>query len=80
MTCKEATYLNELKKDGKLSFSQRMGLWVHLLYCNLCRRFVKQSAMLDEQAKQIGNSNGTISPEARQRIQQAMEQGLTNNR
>ena len=80
MTCKEATYLNELKKEGKLLFSQRIGLWVHLLYCNLCRRFVKQAAVLDEQAKQVGNSTGTLSPEARQRIQQAMEQGLTNNR
>lgn len=80
MTCKEATYLNELKKEGKLSFGQRTGLWVHLLYCNLCRRFVKQAAVLDQQAKQVGNSTGTLSPEARQRIQQAMEQGLTNNR
>ncbi len=79
MTCKEATYLHELKKEGKLTFSQRVGLWVHLLYCNLCRRFVKQAAILDTQAKQVGNSTGTLSADAKQKMQQAINSGLTNN-
>lgn len=79
MTCKEATYLHEVKKEGKLTLSQRVGLWVHLLYCNLCRRFVKQTDVLSKQVKELNNSTGTLSADAKQKIQQAINNGLTNN-
>ncbi|HRG87934.1 MAG TPA: hypothetical protein PLW44_02875 [Chitinophagales bacterium] len=79
MTCKEATYLHEIKKEGKLTLSQRVGLWVHLLYCNLCRRFVKQTDVLSKQVKELSNNTGTLSPDAKQKMQQAINNGLTNN-
>lgn len=79
MTCKEATYLHEIKKEGKLTLSQRVGLWVHLLYCNLCRRFVKQTDILSKQVKELSNNTGTLSPDAKQKMQQAINNGLTNN-
>lgn len=47
--CKEATMLAEQQlQQQRLSFSQRMGLRLHLLYCIFCRRYVKQSRAIDK--------------------------------
>lgn len=46
--CKEATMLAEKQlQQQPLSFRQRMGLRLHLLYCIFCRRYLKQSRAMD---------------------------------
>jgi hypothetical protein len=51
MNCEEATALVEKKRDAKLSRTERIGLWIHLLYCKLCGLFFEQSQMVDKTAK-----------------------------
>jgi hypothetical protein len=47
ITCKEATMLSVQKAEVSLSFSDRFKLFVHLLICQYCRLFDKQSKMID---------------------------------
>ena len=51
MNCQSATAVVEKKRDGKLAFTERLGLWIHLSYCSLCALFFQQSKILDDSAK-----------------------------
>jgi hypothetical protein len=42
LSCKETTALASQRLDEKLSWSTRSTMWVHLLICVHCRRYVKQ--------------------------------------
>lgn len=48
ITCKEATMLSVQKAEINLSFSDRMRLFIHLLVCQYCRLFDKQSKIIDK--------------------------------
>jgi hypothetical protein len=48
ITCKEATMLSVQKAEIKLSFLDRMRLFIHLLVCQYCRLFDKQTKMIDK--------------------------------
>jgi len=45
--CKQATLLILKKKEGKLSLMERFRLFIHLLLCDPCQRFKKQSDFID---------------------------------
>jgi hypothetical protein len=45
--CKTATLLALKKNDGAASMWEELQLFYHNLYCNSCRRFIKQSAEID---------------------------------
>lgn len=62
--CKEATMLSVQKEQGDLSWPQSIKLWVHLLYCESCRRFVKQSAVITSALKEY-NTTTTQNPHHR---------------
>ena len=51
LNCEGATALVEKQCEKKLSFSERVGLWIHMAYCGFCRLFYKQSKILDDSAK-----------------------------
>lgn len=73
ITCKEATYLHTQKQEGKLSYLQRFGLWLHLLYCNICRLFFKQIEAVENAGKSFGQSESRqLSSEAKNRMQQSL--------
>jgi hypothetical protein len=79
MSCRDATYLHGKQKEGKLSFSEMIGLRIHLLYCGLCRLFFKQLDVLEQQSKVIGNSEKQspgCSAAAKEKMQQAIAQEL----
>ncbi len=61
MTCKDACYLHEKKKEGKLSFTEMLGLKLHLLYCGLCRMFFKQLNELEKHTQRFSHSEKTIA-------------------
>ena len=44
--CKEATLAAAKGQEEQLSGKEKFFLRVHLLYCKLCRRFVKQTEFL----------------------------------
>lgn len=48
MTCQHATSVVEKKRDGKLSLNERIGLWIHLGYCSICKLFFQQADIIDK--------------------------------
>jgi hypothetical protein len=48
MTCKDATYLHEKKKEGKMLMAERIGLSFHLLICKFCRLFFRQMKQIEK--------------------------------
>ena len=42
LTCKEITENASRLVDGELSFSERLGIWLHVFMCKKCRRFIQQ--------------------------------------
>ena len=51
LNCEQATQLAEKKRENKLSWSEGLGLRIHLGYCSLCRLFIAQSELLAKAAK-----------------------------
>jgi predicted metal-dependent hydrolase len=50
ITCKKATYLLSKKEEGKLFFTEKIQLNLHLLMCSLCRLFEQQSLFIGKNA------------------------------
>ncbi len=46
LTCKETTALISQQLDRTLSLWERCALHIHLLVCDACRNFVRQSAFI----------------------------------
>lgn len=79
MTCKDASYLHGKKKEGNLSFTEMLGLKIHLLYCSLCRLFFKQLDELEKQTHRFSQSEKTIASldsSSKEKMKQAVEQEL----
>lgn len=74
MNCREATYLHEKKKEGKLSATEKIALNIHLLYCRMCALFYKQ---MDGMGKCVHHSHhkakATMPDEAKLKIQRALD-------
>lgn len=75
ISCREATSLEQMRREGKITFRSRMALWIHLLYCKFCRLFIKQSALLEKRTKEmaIGKSY-TISAERKETMKKVLGQ------
>ena len=54
--CKQATLLSLKKEEGTISVKERLKLCYHLLYCKYCRRFAKQSSIINKQGNHFSNS------------------------
>ena len=62
LDCKQATLLSLKKEEGKASISERVKLFYHLLFCIYCKRFIKQSSIINHIGKGIANSIFTNPP------------------
>jgi len=51
--CRKATFLIDKKMNGKISFRESMELRIHLLGCDVCSLYVKQSGKIDEMIKAL---------------------------
>lgn len=49
--CQKATLVVQKREEGKISLWENLRLQVHLSVCSYCRRFAKQSDMLNGQLK-----------------------------
>jgi hypothetical protein len=64
-----------------MTFSERMRMWMHLAMCRYCARFKRQLQFLREAVKgarvppEFGPDRPGLSPEARQRIKLALQEG-----
>ena len=56
VSCKQATFLHTKKGEGKLSFAEKTGLKLHLLFCSICRMFFTQ---IDELEKHVHHCSHT---------------------
>lgn len=82
MNCAEATAIVEKKRDGKLSFAEKVGLWLHVFYCKLCKTFFIQSEILDRSyhhlAQRItdGRQAYTLDPATKEKMSAALHEEL----
>ncbi len=77
LTCKEASRLASKALDTRLSWRERAGLRLHLMFCHLCRRYVRDLRFLRLAFRRAGHggfrlATPTLSEEARRRIRQAL--------
>lgn len=49
LSCKEASVLIIKKEEGKLAMGDRLRLFFHLMACDICKLFNKQSLFLSGQ-------------------------------
>lgn len=81
LTCKDVSKLVSTSLDSKLPRTMRMRLWMHLAMCRLCSRFQKDLLCLrDRTHENLADIDDgkqatpqSLSPEARQRIQRAID-------
>lgn len=76
--CREASRLQSEALDAKLSFSKRVGLWLHLVICKWCRRYGGQIEFLRDAAREHPEefaeaATQKLSAEARERIKQRLQ-------
>ncbi len=73
ITCRHATRLLSNRLDRPLSWLEALGLGVHLLGCEPCRRFRRASGWL-HRALASPPSDAELPADAREHIRAALEQ------
>ena len=76
MSCRDATYLHEKKREGKLTMSESMGLWFHLLYCKFCALFFKQIEKLETSSVQLSEKEFILRPERKAKLESDFKEEL----
>ncbi len=78
-SCKEVSRLVSESMETGIPLRKRIGLWMHLRMCRMCKGFAAQLRMIQTAAKQHGESetdtslaDATLPDEARERIRHAM--------
>jgi tRNA/tmRNA/rRNA uracil-C5-methylase (TrmA/RlmC/RlmD family) len=51
--CRKATFLIDKRMGGKISFRESIELRVHLIRCDVCKLYVKQSEKINEMIKAL---------------------------
>ena len=80
-TCQEMTRLLSDAMDRSLPLHIRMRMHVHLVICTLCQRYQSQLRLIRQMLRKRGVRLGEVripqepflSPEAKQRLQRALE-------
>ena len=79
ISCKRAAELISLSLETPLTWRQRLALAFHLAFCAMCRRFRRQSRLVQQAGPEAGRpeqlpgrEKTTLSEEARQRIKKAL--------
>lgn len=71
-SCKKASFNISRQEEGALPLNRRIQLWIHLRFCEVCRKFAEQSAKINRASKNSISSE-TLSPEAMQRMKEALK-------
>jgi len=80
LSCKEVSYLASKAIDVPLTWRERWSMRLHLLFCNLCRRYVRDLRFLrraptyrrEGETQQL-MKQAKLSGKARERIQRALD-------
>jgi len=81
LSCKEVSKLVSQSLDGKLSFWQRLSLWMHIGMCGLCWQFRKDVAHIHKEARRhsmddeevVEDSEVKLSDESRDRMKRLLK-------
>lgn len=73
LSCEEATLLMTKQRLGGISFIKSFQLRIHLLSCNLCRRFSIHNDKIDQLWVEYRESHRHLPKEKREEIQTAIE-------
>lgn len=84
LSCKEVSKLVSESIDHKLSWWQRINLWMHIGMCGLCWRFRKDLLHIHEEAiehaeeieQDAADSDVKLSDDSRDRMQRLIESQL----
>jgi len=75
--CRKASELMSRGMDEPLSWWCRLLLGIHFLYCTACRRFSDHLKVLRGASRSsLADGDETLSPEARERINKAVEKDV----
>lgn len=80
LSCKEVNVLASKALDTRLSGRERWAIRMHLMFCNLCRRYVRQLNFLHRATEWIKREqvelydDVKLPEEARGRIRRALEE------
>ncbi len=81
LSCKETTELLSRAQDERLSFTERMGVRIHLWMCHLCRGYEKQLRFIRKATERLAQGSAhddeaatSLPPEARERVKEALRQ------
>ena len=82
-SCKKITSMISESMDRELPLYKRMGIRFHLMMCALCRRYQKQLYFIRSVLHQCDDvedlSCQSMSPEARTRIEEKLNDKLKNS-
>jgi len=79
INCQRATYLHEKNREGKLDAMERLGLWIHLLYCKFCKAFFKQIDVIETSSKKLSDNpapSSGLSDSKKTALQKAFDEQL----
>ena len=72
--CRTATLQVEQARDQGLAWGPRLRLWLHLLSCPHCRRYARQSRLLEDPARPLAPEDAVLTRQARQRLQELLRE------
>ncbi len=72
ISCREATYLISRNREKPIGLRARFKLLIHLLICEYCRRFMKQTKVIEAQAKKL-RSDDHLSDEEKKEMEDRLE-------
>ncbi len=83
LSCKQTSELVSKGLDKHLTITERLGVRIHLLMCRACTQYEKQLRFIRRATRRLsqGTEHGDqaatpLSPEARERIKNALKQNL----
>lgn len=79
MDCKRASQLIAQGMDRPLRWRERLGLYAHLAFCGMCRRFFRQLRLMRTAVRCMVNhaendESVRLSGKARERISRVLDQ------
>ena len=69
--CTQATFLMSKKEERALTLSETFQLYIHLMICEFCRRFLKQMNIISKGLKWL-SSNEILSPAEKQKMKESL--------
>lgn len=75
-SCKETSTLVTQSLDRKLTFRERAGMWLHLLVCRNCVRFMRQMHLIRAWLRndEEGDTQTKLDSQTRERIARKLQE------